>query len=139
VEGTEGANSSGGTPDTFLPPGAPTCFRLRAKAERRANTGLRLLHARRTGASASGYPPTLSVKAVASSSLPASENLHRTGLTQCSNRHCYSMTSSASESRLSEMAMPCAFAAFKLIISSNLSTCCTGRSVGLAPLRILTV
>jgi hypothetical protein len=82
----------------------------------------------------SAYPPILSVNADILAWQPSATSRHM----QCSKRHCYSMTSSASESRLSEMAMPCAFAAFRLMISSNLSTCCTGRSVGLAPLRILT-
>jgi hypothetical protein len=35
------------------------------------------------------------------------------------------------------MVRPSAFAAFRLITSSNLVSCCTGNSAGLAPLRIL--
>src|SRR5262249_11925393 len=49
--------------------------------------------------------------------------------------HLHSITSSASESRLSEMLTPSAFAVFMLITSSNLTTCCTGKSAGFAPLR----
>src|SRR5262245_3106972 len=49
----------------------------------------------------------------------------------------HSITSSASESRLSEILTPSAFAVFMLITSSNLTTCCTGKSAGFAPLRIL--
>src|SRR5262249_18278617 len=39
----------------------------------------------------------------------------------------HSITSSASESRLSEMLTPSAFAVFRLITNSNLVTCCTGK------------
>src|SRR5262249_23545677 len=48
----------------------------------------------------------------------------------------HSITSSTSESRLSEILTPSAFAVFMLITSSNLTTCCTGKSAGFAPLRI---
>jgi hypothetical protein len=54
---------------------------------------------------------------------------------QCSKK-MYSITSSASESRLSEILMPSDLATLTLI-SSNLSDCTTGSSAGLAPLRIL--
>jgi len=50
-------------------------------------------------------------------------------------RKVYSITSSASESRLSEILTPMAFAVLRLITSSNLVGCSTGRSAGLAPLR----
>src|SRR5262249_47235218 len=50
----------------------------------------------------------------------------------------HSITSSASESRLSEMLTPTAFAVFRLITNSNLVTCCTGRSAGFVPLRMRT-
>src|SRR5262245_54357672 len=48
----------------------------------------------------------------------------------------HSITSSASDSRLSEMLIPSAFAVFMLMISSNLVTCSTGSSAGFAPFRI---
>src|SRR5215471_6763988 len=51
----------------------------------------------------------------------------------------HSITSSASESRLSEILMPSAFAVLRLITVSNLVVCITGRSAGFAPLRILAV
>src|SRR5262249_42445178 len=47
----------------------------------------------------------------------------------------HSITSSASESRLSEILMPSALAVFKLITVSNLVGCNTGSSEGFAPLR----
>src|SRR6516162_6963753 len=47
----------------------------------------------------------------------------------------HSITSSASESRLSEILMPSAFAVLRLITVSNLLTCMTGRSAGFSPLR----
>src|SRR5262245_19119086 len=49
----------------------------------------------------------------------------------------HSITSSASESRLSEILTPSVFAVFMLITSSNLTTCCTGKSAGFAPLIML--
>ena len=51
----------------------------------------------------------------------------------------YSITSSASERRLSEISMPSAFAVLRLIMSSNLVGCRTGSSAGLAPLRTFAV
>src|SRR5262249_35636178 len=51
----------------------------------------------------------------------------------------HSITSSASESRLSEILMPSALAVFKLITVSNLVGCNTGSSEGFAPLRIRAV
>src|SRR5215831_3050908 len=51
----------------------------------------------------------------------------------------HSITSSASDSRLSEMLIPSVFAVFMLMISSNLVTCCTGSSAGFAPFRIFAV
>jgi hypothetical protein len=48
----------------------------------------------------------------------------------------YSITSSASESRLSEILTPSALAALRLTKNSNLDGCRTGRSAGFAPLRI---
>src|SRR6516165_5219177 len=51
----------------------------------------------------------------------------------------HSITSSASESRLSEILTPSAFAVLRLITISNLVGCRTGRSAGFAPLRIFAV
>src|SRR5262245_15873860 len=51
----------------------------------------------------------------------------------------HSITSSASDSRLSEMLIPSVFAVFMLMINSNLVTCCTGSSAGFAPFRIFAV
>src|SRR5262249_13288035 len=51
----------------------------------------------------------------------------------------HSITSSASESRLSEILMPSALAVLRLITVSNLVGCRTGRSAGFAPLRIFAV
>jgi hypothetical protein len=48
----------------------------------------------------------------------------------------YSITSSASDIKLSESLSSSAFAAFRLITNSNLVGCVTGKSAGLAPLRI---
>src|SRR5262249_17712744 len=48
----------------------------------------------------------------------------------------HSITSSASESRLSEILTPSAFAVLRLITSSNLVGCKMGRSAGFSPLRI---
>src|SRR5262249_34711077 len=49
----------------------------------------------------------------------------------------HSMTSSARASNVCEMVRPSALAVLRLITSSNLVGCCTGRSEGLKPLRIL--
>src|SRR5262249_12552169 len=49
----------------------------------------------------------------------------------------HSITSSAIASSLSGTAKASALAVFKLITSSNLTDCITGRSVGFVPLRIL--
>src|SRR5262249_24223378 len=49
----------------------------------------------------------------------------------------HSITSSARASRLSGTVSPSAFAVFRLITSSNFVGCSTGKSAGLAPLRIL--
>jgi hypothetical protein len=48
----------------------------------------------------------------------------------------HSITSSANASSLSGTSRPSAFAVFRLITSSNLVGCMTGRVDGLAPLRI---
>src|SRR5262249_40581828 len=57
----------------------------------------------------------------------------KSGLTHRSKTGPYSITSSASESRLSEILMPSAFAVFRLITSSNLVGCTTGSSAGFSP------
>src|SRR3989442_1636545 len=83
--------------------------------------------------------------------LGADEHRHRRLLRACRERPRYgraaeqrdevaalhSITSSASESILSEIVMPSAFAVLRLMTSSNLVGCSTGKSEGLAPLRIL--
>jgi hypothetical protein len=48
----------------------------------------------------------------------------------------YSITSSARASRVGATSRPSAFAVFRLMMNSNLVGCNTGRSAGLAPLRI---
>ena len=48
----------------------------------------------------------------------------------------YSITSSASDRRLSEILTPSAFAVLRLITNSNLVTCITGRLAGFSPLRM---
>src|SRR5215472_16164145 len=57
-------------------------------------------------------------------------------IVRCDEIRRYSITSSASESRLSEILTPRALAVLRLIIVSNLVGCSTGRSAGFAPLRI---
>jgi hypothetical protein len=52
-------------------------------------------------------------------------------------RQSHSITSSASASSWSGTASPMAFAAWRLITSSNLVGCSTGNSAGCAPLRII--
>ncbi len=51
--------------------------------------------------------------------------------------HYYSITSSARASTVAGRSRPSALATFKLMTSSNLVGCSTGRSAGLAPLKIL--
>jgi hypothetical protein len=51
----------------------------------------------------------------------------------------HSMTSSASDKRLSEIFTPSAFAVLRLITSSNFATCITGSSAGFSSLRICAV
>src|SRR5262245_5185249 len=48
----------------------------------------------------------------------------------------HSITSSARASRVGGTLRPSAFAVFRLIVNSNLMGCCTGRSLGLSPLRM---
>ena len=49
----------------------------------------------------------------------------------------YSITSSAMESTLAGMVRPSALAVVRLMTNSNLVVCSTGRSAGLAPLRMV--
>src|SRR5262249_18239887 len=49
----------------------------------------------------------------------------------------HSITSSARASKLGGTSRPKALAVFRLTTNSNLVPCCTGRSAGFAPLRIL--
>src|SRR5262249_23279581 len=48
----------------------------------------------------------------------------------------HSITSSASDSRLSEILMPSVLAVWALMTSSSLLACTTGRSAGFSPFRI---
>jgi hypothetical protein len=65
---------------------------------------------------------------------PTSAN---TGFMQCSKKDRYSITSSARASIIGDMLMPSAFAVVALMINRNLVGNATGKSAGLAPLRIL--
>src|SRR4030095_14488984 len=58
-------------------------------------------------------------------------------LMHCSKLHHYSITSSARTSKEGGTVRPSSLAVLRLIISSNLVGCSTGRSEGLVPLRIL--
>jgi hypothetical protein len=58
------------------------------------------------------------------------------GLMQCSKERRYSITSSAMESTPAGIVRPSVFAVLRLMTSSNLVDCITGRSAGFAPLRI---
>ena len=49
----------------------------------------------------------------------------------------YSITASARASSMGGISRPSALAVLRLITSSNFVGCCTGRSAGVAPLRIL--
>jgi hypothetical protein len=79
---------------------------------------------------------------VASSSLPASENLHKSRREQLQQgshgrlRSIYSITSSASSCNALGTSRPSALAVCKLMTSSNFVDCNTGKSAGFAPLRI---
>ena len=63
----------------------------------------------------------------------------KSGLMQCSKQHLYSITSSARESSDGGTVRPIAFAVLRLMTNSNLVGCSTGRSPGLAPLKILSI
>jgi hypothetical protein len=58
-------------------------------------------------------------------------------LSRCSKTHVYLITSSARASTVGGTVRPNAFAVARLMTSSNLVGCSTGRSAGLAPRRIL--
>ena len=59
------------------------------------------------------------------------------GLMHRSKQHRYSITSSTMERTPAGIVRPSAFAVVRLITNSNLVDCITGRSAGLAPLRML--
>src|SRR5262245_27872411 len=58
---------------------------------------------------------------------------------ECAALHLcgHSITSSARASKIGGTSKPKALAVFRLTTNSNLVPCCTGRSAGFAPLRIL--
>jgi hypothetical protein len=60
-----------------------------------------------------------------------------TAVSRCSKSQGYSITSSASDSKLSESFSPSVLAVFRLIAISNLVGCNTGNSAGFAPPRTL--
>jgi hypothetical protein len=71
------------------------------------------------------------------------EQVHESRARHCATRfsnsrsgstRSHSMTSSASDSKLSDILTPSAFAVFKLITNWNLTVSITGRSAGLTPL-----
>ena len=68
---------------------------------------------------------------------PASENLHITGLMQCSNKDSYSITSSARARSPAGRVTPRDFAVLRLAADHNLVGNSMGRSPGRAPFRIL--
>src|SRR5207248_1187110 len=61
----------------------------------------------------------------------------KNGLMRRNKLHLYSITSSARASNVGGTVRPSALAVLRLITSSNLVGCSTGRSEGLVPLRIL--
>ncbi len=65
---------------------------------------------------------------------PKSANMR---LMHRSKQHFYSITSSACASSVGGTVRPSVFAVLRFMTSSNLVACSTGRSLGLAPLRIL--
>ena len=68
------------------------------------------------------------------------ERVEMSALCQKQTLHyLYSITSSAMESKSRGTSMPSARAVWRLIMNSNLVDCSTGRSAGLAPLRMLPV
>jgi hypothetical protein len=80
--------------------------------------------------------------AVGRSAVEKSDHRHRRLLRTRRQRHArrandYSTRSSAVASRVGGTVMPIAFAVFRLMTSSNLFGCSTGKSPGLSPLSIL--
>src|SRR5262245_57062103 len=69
-------------------------------------------------------------------SWPASETLRNSCRKQMQQLHRYSITSSATASSPGGKLRPNALAVLRLITSSNLVDCMTGRSAGFSPLRI---
>src|SRR5262245_60039460 len=55
----------------------------------------------------------------------------------CLSAHAYLITWFARARNSGESVSPICFAAFKLITNSNFVGCCTGKSAGLAPFKIL--
>ena len=53
------------------------------------------------------------------------------------NLKCHLMTRSALTSTLGGIVRPICFAALRLMMNSNFVACCTGKSAGLAPFKIL--
>jgi len=68
---------------------------------------------------------------------PASENLHKSRREQVQQKIAYSITLSARASRVGGISRPSVLAVLRLMMSSNLVGCSTGRSAGLVPLSIL--
>lgn len=64
------------------------------------------------------------------------QNLPKADLSNCSNKR-YSITSSAVASNATGIFRLSALAVLRLMASSNLVGCCTGRSLGFAPFKIL--
>ena len=62
--------------------------------------------------------------------------LPKAAVSNCSKEQLYSITSSASASRLSGIDRPSALAVLRLMTNSNLVGCTTGKSAGFSPLRI---
>src|SRR5262249_61307691 len=82
-----------------------------------------------------GYAPQLGFDPPHPNPLPAGEREHTERVAYSLAPPPHSITLSARNSIDSEMGSPIAFAARKLITSSNFTACSTGRSPGLAPLR----
>jgi hypothetical protein len=71
--------------------------------------------------------------------IPVRQLRATSGLMHRSKQPGHSITSSAIASMPGGMARPSTFAVLRLITSSNLLDCTTGRSAGLAPFRIFAV
>src|SRR5262249_53702127 len=95
----------------------------------------------KTHSRASPLPPCaasiLTLRAIALRLLPDSGAITKYFTQHASPpRRDHSITSSARASSCGGTSRPSALAVFRLITSSNLVGCCTGRSAGFAPLRI---